>query len=366
MQRDLGNEVIVAIIAVGVLAFALIFGIILSLSNAGPDPTRVAQDDPTASPTVAEDEPSAEASAAQDVPDPTNTAQMAAEHTHTVTRTVASSPTRTPTDTDTSQPSRTHTATRRPTATATDTATATRTATPVPTDTDVPTATRTATPAPTDTDTPTRTPTMTASATLTRTPTVTATRTPTPTPTETPNISFCVAPFGWVVYTVQPGNTLFSIAQATGAALDDLRAANCLLGTDEIRAGDALYVPRLPDGASAADGQGERRLVAQGCTSPGTVVTSPIPGQQVSGSVTVRGTASAASFAAYRLEVRPDEADSFEFYSGSQRPVINGVLGILDTRAYQPGLYWIRVTVVDNTDAPATTPCTIPVLIESL
>ena len=34
MQRDIGNEIIVAIVAVAVLVFALTFGIILSLSNA--------------------------------------------------------------------------------------------------------------------------------------------------------------------------------------------------------------------------------------------------------------------------------------------------------------------------------------------
>src|SRR5689334_16615315 len=41
MQRDLGNEVIVAIAAVGILAFAITFAIILSLSNT-PDASATA------------------------------------------------------------------------------------------------------------------------------------------------------------------------------------------------------------------------------------------------------------------------------------------------------------------------------------
>ena len=36
MRRDIGNEVIVAIAVVGVLAFALMFAIVLSLSNSTP------------------------------------------------------------------------------------------------------------------------------------------------------------------------------------------------------------------------------------------------------------------------------------------------------------------------------------------
>ncbi|HYO87149.1 MAG TPA: hypothetical protein VER79_00795, partial [Candidatus Limnocylindrales bacterium] len=36
MRRDYGNEVVVAVIAVALIAFALIFGVVLSLSNPEP------------------------------------------------------------------------------------------------------------------------------------------------------------------------------------------------------------------------------------------------------------------------------------------------------------------------------------------
>src|SRR3954451_7852142 len=48
MRRDIGNEVIVAIAVVGVLAFALMFAIVLSLSNATPAGTVL---EPTETPT---------------------------------------------------------------------------------------------------------------------------------------------------------------------------------------------------------------------------------------------------------------------------------------------------------------------------
>ena len=36
MRRDIGNEVVVAVVAIGLIAFAVIFGIVLSLSSTGP------------------------------------------------------------------------------------------------------------------------------------------------------------------------------------------------------------------------------------------------------------------------------------------------------------------------------------------
>ncbi len=69
----------------------------------------------------------------------------------------------------------------------------------------------------------------------------TATDTTTPTATPTP----CGPPFNWPVYVVQPGDTLFSIARASGTSLQQLMLANCL-ASDRIHVGQPLYVPRLP------------------------------------------------------------------------------------------------------------------------
>lgn len=64
---------------------------------------------------------------------------------------------------------------------------------------------------------------------------------PTTTPEET-----CGPPPGWVYYTVQYGDTLYSISQMVGATVLELQLANCMVGQTNIRAGQRLYVPFLP------------------------------------------------------------------------------------------------------------------------
>jgi LysM repeat protein len=67
------------------------------------------------------------------------------------------------------------------------------------------------------------------------------------TPTDSATITGppCVARQEWSVYTVRAGDTLWSIAQATGSSVLELRIANCLPGT-RIDSGQPLLVPRLP------------------------------------------------------------------------------------------------------------------------
>lgn len=74
--------------------------------------------------------------------------------------------------------------------------------------------------------------------------------TPTPSPTATAFTPFptsipCGPPIGWVTYIVKPGDTLSSIARATGTTVEMLKFANCLV-SDVIKAGQPLFVPRLP------------------------------------------------------------------------------------------------------------------------
>jgi LysM repeat protein len=62
----------------------------------------------------------------------------------------------------------------------------------------------------------------------------------------------CTPNTAWPLYTVQVGDTLGGIAQATGVTIDQLATANCWTGVDLIYAGQQLYVPRLPAVAPAA------------------------------------------------------------------------------------------------------------------
>ena len=49
----------------------------------------------------------------------------------------------------------------------------------------------------------------------------------------------------WVIYVVQPGDTLFNIAQRVSSTVSQLKYANCLT-SDVIRSGQKLYVPYQP------------------------------------------------------------------------------------------------------------------------
>jgi LysM repeat protein len=56
----------------------------------------------------------------------------------------------------------------------------------------------------------------------------------------------CGPPFGWVRYTVQPGDTLYHIATMYGITTSRLQQGNCLGYSTNIRSGQLLWVPNVP------------------------------------------------------------------------------------------------------------------------
>lgn len=66
-----------------------------------------------------------------------------------------------------------------------------------------------------------------------------------PTDTASPEIP-CGAPYGWVLYTVRSGDTLYSISQKFSTTVSKLQVANCLGASILIHPGDRLYVPNVP------------------------------------------------------------------------------------------------------------------------
>ncbi len=167
-----------------------------------------------------------------------------------------------------------------------------------------------------------------------------------------------------MVYVVQPDNTLFSIALAVGSTVGELRDANCLQSVDNIFSGQRLYVPRLPEGplvtlTPGTDGTQAAPAVSVGCTDASTLITALQPGATVSGVFTLFGTAALTNFSYYKIEVRPDFASVYNFYDRFEKPVTAGALGQVNTAQFGPGLYWVRLTVVDDT-GNFPPPCAIP------
>lgn len=346
IERDFGNELLAALLAVGVIAFALVFGILLTLSS---------------NPTIIEASPSA-----------TLIGRIETISMTALPNTATYTPTVTSTTRPTQPPTLTATKTRLPTLTLT--FTHTLSLTPTEERLILPSVTVSASASPRGTATPSHTRTLRPTMIVTRTvapitPTSTFTPPPsftplptgtsgiraTPTPTFTPIASetplICVPPAGWVTYIVQSGDTLFSLAQAVGSRLQTLQTANCLANVDRILAGDVLYLPIAPI-------TGER----WGCqTSEIAAITQLSAGQRVQGVITLNGTATLDQFWYYKIEVRPDLASVYNFYGRYETPVQNGPLATLDTRIFGRGLHWVRLVVV-NLDAstPPEAICVIP------
>lgn len=87
------------------------------------------------------------------------------------------------------------------------------------------------------------------------------------------------------------------------------------------------------------------------CPDPNTCITNPRPGESLSGSVAIRGTANHPQFQFYKIEYglggNPDQWHSIGDIVHS--PVVDGVLLSFDTRALPNGVYSLRLTVVDVT-----------------
>lgn len=77
---------------------------------------------------------------------------------------------------------------------------------------------------------------------------VPASPTPSPVPITPPP---CEPPQDWVIYVVQEGNTLYSLARGHGTDVEVLQRVNCL-ESETILVGQELYVPPLPGAESGA------------------------------------------------------------------------------------------------------------------
>ncbi|MCB9454991.1 MAG: LysM peptidoglycan-binding domain-containing protein [Anaerolineaceae bacterium] len=342
MPRDIGNEIVVAIAAIGILAFAFVFAIVLSLSNisdADQTATASAVVQPTRTEVVLVASPSATEQPPSTTPLPPSATPLPIVSQQSATPRPVS-----PTALLTAKPS----VTRIPTQTPSHTATATNTATT------------------TATQTPSATPTIlsvTESLGILPTPTAVTSQIAVVSP------DHCTPPSGWVVYVVQVGDTLFSIAQASGSSVNRLQTANCLDNINSIFAGTLLYVPRQPQGHPFIQPpySGTRptgTLAVEGCTYEGARITNLSAGQTVSGLITLVGSATVNDFWYYKIEIRPNYADVYNFYSRSETSVTAGTLGVLDTRRFDPEVYWVRLTVLANSSEVIPT-CTIPVIINN-
>jgi hypothetical protein len=103
------------------------------------------------------------------------------------------------------------------------------------------------------------------------------------------------------------------------------------------------------------------------CPDPNVRITSPGVGQVVQGNVAVRGTASIDNFQYYKVEVGPGASprdDQWTVVGDLQRsPVSGGLLATFHAGAYQPGIYTLRLVVVDVT-GNYPPPCSVTISVQ--
>lgn len=104
---------------------------------------------------------------------------------------------------------------------------------------------------------------------------------------------------------------------------------------------------------------------ANGCEIIGSTITSPQPGDAVSGQVAVQGEANILDFAGYKFEVMgPSTGGAWVVVGAYSNPVPVGLLGVWDSTSLLPGSYTLRL-VTFRQDGTFLVPCEVPIVINA-
>ena len=98
------------------------------------------------------------------------------------------------------------------------------------------------------------------------------------------------------------------------------------------------------------------------CVPDQIMITEPVSGQEISGEVTIKGTADIPNFGFYKYEYAISTGENWTTILAGRTPVNDGDLGIWDVTELAQGDYQLRLVVFDNinTEYPA---CTITIKI---
>jgi hypothetical protein len=97
-----------------------------------------------------------------------------------------------------------------------------------------------------------------------------------------------------------------------------------------------------------------------GCVPDKIMITAPEPGDPVSGTVEITGTASVPNFGFFKYEVAPMGSQNWATISAGREPKVNEVLGPWNTSSLTNGFYFLRLVITDNVGVPLE-PCVIAV-----
>ena len=97
-----------------------------------------------------------------------------------------------------------------------------------------------------------------------------------------------------------------------------------------------------------------------GCIPDQIMITAPEPGDPVSGTVEITGTANIPNFGFFKYEIAPMGTQNWATISAEREPRVNEVLGSWNTSSLTNGDYFLRLVVTDNVGA-SLEPCVIAV-----
>ena len=97
-----------------------------------------------------------------------------------------------------------------------------------------------------------------------------------------------------------------------------------------------------------------------GCVPDKIMITSPEPGDEISGTVDITGTASIPNFGFYKYEIALLGSQNWATISAGREPKVNTSLGPWNTTSLTNGDYFLRLVITDNVGM-ALEPCVIAV-----
>ena len=147
----------------------------------------------------------------------------------------------------------------------------------------------------------------------------------------------------------------FIVPSLPASALIGTPTVDLLAGTPGALNAQTAMLGLTPGAAAPAPG-------SNGCVPGKLEITSPAPGENISGSIEIVGTVDIPGFAFYKYEFALQGTDLWATISADREARKNESLGMWNTVALTPGDYLLRLVVTDGT-GQALAPCVIPVRI---
>lgn len=124
-------------------------------------------------------------------------------------------------------------------------------------------------------------------------------------------------------------------------------------GTPQVGGEDLTAAP-----ANAAPPEG-----SVGCIPGQIMISSPLPNEEISGKLTLKGTINVQNFGYFKYEYSQGN-DIWVTIAAGDKLVVDGELGNWDVSQLTPGDYQLRLLVTDNTGA-ALPSCSLPIKVTS-